>query len=88
MANTSAAKKALRQTKKRTALNRVKKDRVHELIKKTLKAIEDGADNAQDLVSQTYKAIDKAAKSNTIHPNKAARIRARLQNKLNLSKKK
>lgn len=83
MPNTTAAKKALRQTKKRTVLNIVKKKKVKELSKDLLKAIEEKSDTAQKLLSTTVKALDKAAKSNTIHPNKAARHKASLQKKYN-----
>lgn len=37
---------------------------------------------AQELISQLMKAADKAAKTGTIHPNKAARIKSRLMRKL------
>ncbi|MFC1598220.1 30S ribosomal protein S20 [Patescibacteria group bacterium] len=87
MANTAAAKKDLRQTKKRTARNLAKKKKIKELTQATLKAIEEKSADAQEIVNKTYKALDKAAKTNTIHKNKADRMKARLQNKLNASKK-
>lgn len=73
----------MRQTVKRTARNAAKKRTAKELIKATLKAIEEKAPDAQTLVSKTHKALDKAAKTNTVHPNKANRLKSRLQKKLN-----
>lgn len=86
MANTAAAKKDVRQTKKRTAINTAKKRTIHDLLKQTLEAIEKKDPKAQELVSKTFKALDKAAKSNTVHANKASRMKGRIQKKLNASK--
>lgn len=87
MPNTSAAKKALRQTKKKTVLNIVRKKHVKETLKSASAAIEAQAENVQELVQKATKALDKAAKKNTMHPNKAGRLKASLQKKLNATKK-
>ncbi|MFH1426885.1 MAG: 30S ribosomal protein S20 [Candidatus Kerfeldbacteria bacterium] len=86
MPNTEAAKKDIRQSKKRTTLNLSKKKEIRDLMKQTLAAIEAKAENAQELVNKLYKALDKAAKSNTIHANKAARVKGGVQKKLNSTK--
>lgn len=83
MANTQAAKKDLRQTAKRTQRNLAKKKRIKEALHAALAAITGKQDNAQELVNTANKALDKAAKTNTIHPNKAARMKSSLQRKLN-----
>lgn len=63
MPNLSAAKKSLRQSKKRRLLNlRYKKG-----IKEALKG---------GNLPLIYKALDKAVKKNIISPNKAARTKA------------
>lgn len=87
MANTSAAKKAIRQTKKRTSRNNVKRRNYKEAIKAALLAIKEGDAKAQELVNVAHKALDKAAKVNVIHKNKAARLKGRLQKQLNKTAK-
>lgn len=66
------AKKKLRQDKKRTDGNRKMKDLFKKLIKQARAAA------TPEAVSTAFKTIDKAAKKNVIHPNKAARLKARL----------
>ena len=65
------AKKSLRQTIKRTELNRTRKETFKEAIKKALSA--KSADEAKKLLYQAQKALDKAAKVGTIKKNTAAR---------------
>ena len=83
MANTKAAKKDLSQNKKRTARNTAKKNKVRNLTKQALKEIEAKSAEAEKIVTQLYKALDKAAKGNIIHPNKAARLKSRIRKQLN-----
>lgn len=74
-----AAFKHLRQTKKRTALNKMKKNAVKDLRKKIQKLLaEKKADEAKKLAPLFYKAADKAAKTFTITKNKAGRLKSRL----------
>lgn len=88
MANLSAAKKAQRADKKKTAQNRKVKSHFTRLTKKTLKLIEMGEIKlAQQQLPQTYRALDKAAKKGVIHPNKSARTKANLAKKVNASQK-
>lgn len=88
MANTPAAKKDIRQTLKRTQRNLAKKKQIKETMKAAKDALHTGADNAAELVNSAVKALDKAGKTNTIHPNKAARLKAGLQHTLAGMKKK
>ncbi len=83
MPNKDAAKKALRQAQKCTVRNLAKKRKIKELVKASLKAIESKSNDAQATVVAAAKALDKAAKTNTIHRNRAARFKSRLQRKLN-----
>lgn len=76
---TASAKKALRQTKRRTARNL----RRRETYKKVLKQIRrhlaaKKIKEAEALVPQAYKALDKAAKTGVLKPNAAARRKSRL----------
>lgn len=80
------AKKALRQSIKRAALNKMYKDKFKEAIKKAAKA--KTAEEAKKLAIAAQKALDKAAKHGTIKKNTAARRLSRLMNKVNALAKK
>ncbi len=78
-----SAKKALRQSKRKQAKNLVYKTGV----KKTKKLIEKKVlakdkDGAKTDLKAFYKIVDKAAKKNVLHKNKAARLKSRLAKKL------
>ena len=78
MANTKSAIKRSRQTVVRTERNKAEKSRIKTLRKKTLAAVAAGdkaaaSASASDLAS----AVDKAAKRNLYHPNKAANIKSK-----------
>lgn len=78
MAHTKSAKKRIRQTEVRTERNRAQKSRIKTLRKKALVAIAGGdVKEAQSAVSALTSAVDKAAKTNLIHPNKAANIKSK-----------
>lgn len=83
-----AAKKDLRKSARRHKLNtkrrRVLKDAVKEV--RTLVAAKK-AKEAQALLSQAYKAIDKAAKRGIINKGAAARKKSRLTKLINRSAK-
>lgn len=66
------AKKKLRQDKKRTIDNL----KIKTTYKKLLKAAK--VKKSPEAVALAYKAIDKAAKKNVIHDNKAARLKSSL----------
>lgn len=70
MPNIKAAEKWMRQTQKRSVRNKGTTTRLKTLFKK---AITDGA-----AVPEIESAFDKAASKGIIHPNKAARKKARL----------
>lgn len=66
------AKKKLRQDKKRTLANRKMKDAYKKLFKSAVKA------KTADSVAKAFQSIDKAAKQNILHANKAARLKSSL----------
>lgn len=79
MPNLKSAKKALRQSKRRQALNSAYKKKMKEPIKQFKKFISDKKfDDAKKLLPQIYKALDKAAKHGTIKKNNADRKKSRL----------
>lgn len=78
MANTKSALKRTRQTAVRTARNRADKSRIKTLRKNALAAIASGdRDAAATAASTLASAVDKAAKRNLVHPNKAANIKSK-----------
>ncbi|MHC5035920.1 MAG: 30S ribosomal protein S20 [Planctomycetota bacterium] len=83
MPRTRTAKKRLRQNVKKRAANREQTARMRTEVKKTTRQIEEGQlDQAKDQLKTAMQNIDKAAKKNLIHPNKAARMKSKLAKKL------
>lgn len=79
MPNIESAKKALRQSKKRQALNlRIKKTMKEAVKKSRLLKIEGKNEEATIFLSRAYQAIDKAAKRGVIKKNAASRKKSRL----------
>jgi small subunit ribosomal protein S20 len=80
MANTSSAKKAARQAVKRTAINKARRTKVRNVVRKAEETIVAGSD--AKLASETFvaaqSALMKAAQNGTIHKNTASRKVARL----------
>ena len=66
------AKKKMRQDKKRTLANRKVKDAYKKQFKNAVKL------KTAQALSKAYQAIDKAAKQNILHQNKAARLKSSL----------
>ena len=78
MANTKSAQKRARQTIVRTERNRAEKSRIKTLRKKTLAAIATGDKEVSSKALNDFtSAVDKAAKRNLIHPNKAANLKSK-----------
>lgn len=74
MPNLSNAKKALRQDKKRSKLNKSYKNRIKQLTREISDLAKAGkTKEAQKMLPDLYKALDKAAKKNILHKNTAAR---------------
>lgn len=72
------AKKALRQSKKKAARNKVHLDEIHSLRRKLRKLLEAGKNSeAIELVKLLDKRVDKAVKKNLFKMNKGARIKSR-----------
>lgn len=68
----ASAKKKLRQDKKRTVRNKLKKDTIHGLVKNMRR------EPSKEALAKASSALDKAVKTHFIHPNKAARLKSRL----------
>lgn len=75
---TKSAKKALRTSLEKKAVNdRIKKN-LKEKIKLVEKAAHDKKKNVPELVKEAYSAIDKAAKKGIIKKNTAGRRKAKV----------
>lgn len=73
---TKSAQKALRQSIRRRARN-LKRTNAYKLAVKELKKLSAaGKEEAAKFLPQVYKALDKAAKTGVIKPNKAARLKS------------
>ncbi|MCU0329153.1 MAG: 30S ribosomal protein S20 [Chitinophagales bacterium] len=81
MANTKNAKKATRKSAKRRLLNRYQAKTTRNAIR-NFKALED-KDKSIENLSNVISLIDKLAKKNVIHKNKAANLKSKLQKSLN-----
>jgi small subunit ribosomal protein S20 len=74
---TRSAKKAHKQSLKKRAQNLVKKNKYKTLIKQLGKTVKAGKkDDGTKLLPDVYQALDKAAKTHVIKPNKAARLKS------------
>jgi len=87
MANTSSAKKAVRSSKKKQIHNLGWKKRIKSAVKNILNLVKDGksAEDLKSSMSAAQKVLDKAAKENVMHRNKANRIKSKLAKKLSKS---
>lgn len=79
MPNIKSAKKALRQNKRRRTRNLAQQKVLKETIGKVKKAAAaKQVEEFNKLLPLLYKKLDKAAKNNLIHKNKASRLKSRL----------
>jgi small subunit ribosomal protein S20 len=78
MANTKTAAKRARQTERRTKQNRRVISAVKTQVKAVRASIKSGAKDASRAGAvKLASAVDKAAKTGRIHPNKANRLKSR-----------
>ncbi len=76
---TSSAKKAIRVSKRKKAVNDVRTKAMKDAVKKIEKAVKAGnKDEAIKLLSAAFAAVDKAAKRGVIKKNTASRKKSRL----------
>ena len=76
MAHSRTAKKNIRQNERRRLHNKAQASEMRTQLKRVREAIEgDDTATAQAELPRAQKLIDKAAKRNHIHANKAARLK-------------
>lgn len=84
MPHHKSAEKRLRQTEKRTAINRARMSRVRTFVKKVESAIETGdRDAAQSAFNIAQPELHRATTKGVMHRNTVARKLSRLAAKIN-----
>ena len=84
MAHSRTARKRVRQNRRHRISNRSDKTYIKTRLKKFLAAVDEGSQAAASAeYRKTAQALDRAARKHIIHPNLAARKKARLAKKLN-----
>jgi small subunit ribosomal protein S20 len=79
MANTFSSIKRMRQTKRKTTVNRLRKSRLRHQIRALRRLIEQkDSKGAQAAIPATFSIIDRAAKWGVIKKNTAARYKSRI----------
>ena len=80
---TKSAKKALRTATRRHEENLVQREAYKRALKDVRKVAVPGAGEVPAaLISTAQSLLDRAAKNNTIHPNKAARLKSRMSKRI------
>ncbi|MEJ5367802.1 MAG: 30S ribosomal protein S20 [Bryobacteraceae bacterium] len=83
MANHVSSLKRVRITKRRTAINKIRKSRMRHAIRALRRALEQkDAAAAAKLLPKTFSLIDRAAKWGVIKDNTASRYKSRLHKRL------
>ncbi len=84
MPNTESAKKRVRQTKKRNAINNWRKRRIKDQTKAFLKAVTAGdATVAETEFRKVAAVLDRISSTTTLHKNTASRRKSRFAKRLN-----
>ena len=84
MPNHFSALKRTRQTKKRTAVNRMNRGTFRAKLRSARKSMEtESREKSQPLVPLTLSSIDKAVQKGLIHKNTASRLKSRLMMRWN-----
>ena len=87
MAHSLSAKKRVRQTIKRRARNRARKELVKDQVKSFTTALGSGDfAKAETELRKVTQRLDRVASKHTIHKNTASRKRSRLTRRLNAAK--
>jgi small subunit ribosomal protein S20 len=83
MANTISSLKRVRQTRRKTEVNRLRKTRLRHQIRSVRRLIEKkDASAAQAVLPATFSLIDRSAKWGIIKKNTAARYKSRITARL------
>ncbi|HET7321168.1 MAG TPA: 30S ribosomal protein S20 [Longimicrobiaceae bacterium] len=80
MPNVKSAEKRMRTNKIREQRNKAARSRLRTAIKKVRQT--ESTEGAEAAFLQAQSLLDRAARKNLIHPNKAARLKSRLSGKV------
>ncbi len=84
MASHKSAEKRIRQTEKRTAINRARRSRVRTFVKKVETAIESGdKEAAQSALRLAQPELHRAITKGVLHKNMVSRKLSRLAHRIN-----
>ena len=85
MAHSLSAKKRIRQSLKRRARNRARKEQIKTDVKSFLNVLGTGdVKKASEALNKVVSRMDRVATKHTIHKNAASRKRSRLAKRLNV----
>ncbi len=85
---TKSAQKSVRKDQKRTKINIRRKDKIKDLLKKVNNLIAQGKrKEAEKLLPQIYKTLDKTAKTGIVKKNNISRKKSRITKAINKIKK-
>lgn len=87
MAHTKSAMKRSRQNAKRNLYNRSVRSETKTWIKRLEKSVREKAKDVDAILRSCVSEIDKAASKGVLHPNTAARRKARAYRLVNAAKK-
>jgi small subunit ribosomal protein S20 len=83
MPKIKSAKKAIRQSRRKQKMNLRRKDSIKTNLREYKKALSgNDFEKAKEMLPSVYQALDKAARTNLIKKNKAARLKSRLTRQL------
>ncbi|NMB34582.1 MAG: 30S ribosomal protein S20 [Clostridium sp.] len=83
MPNIKNAIKRVKTAKSKTLRNNIKRSSMRTNIKKFNEAVANNDTNAENLLKNAVKSLDKSAAKNIIHKNTAARRKSKLAKALN-----
>ncbi len=83
MPNIKSAKKRVKVTKTKTAMNKARKSNMKTLIKKADAACTNNAADKEAAIRVAIKRVDQACAKGLMHKNAAARKKSQLMKKLN-----
>ncbi len=86
MANIKSAVKRIHVAKRNEKRNKSAKSNIKTLLNKALKIISEKGGDAEKLVREAIKNIDKAVSKGILHKNTASRKKSRLMKRLSKSK--
>jgi small subunit ribosomal protein S20 len=84
LANLKSSIKRIRSSRRKAAYNQITRSTARTYVKRARRLIDEGnLEEAQAVVHQAIRALDRAAQKGVIHRNNAARRKSRLMKQLN-----